>query len=87
MTLTLSQIVLILVALAGGAGTIGAAFAAGVLQRWIRPAMRAEIAAHEATVATADAQNFYPTHWGVEIGSDGAVNGSVDYIDAVEIVG
>ena len=39
MTLTLSQIVLILVALAGGAGTIGAAFAAGVLQRWIRPAI------------------------------------------------
>jgi len=63
------------------------AMAVGIQHRWLAPAMRAEIAAHEATVATADAQNFYPTHWGVEIGSDGAVNGSVDYIDAVEIVG
>ena len=56
MTLSLSQIVLILVALAGGAGTIGAAFAAGVLQRWIRPAIRDEIRAHDGEAATVDAR-------------------------------
>lgn len=33
------------------------------------------------------AQNFYPSHWGVAIGGDGAVTASVDYIDAVEEVG
>lgn len=56
MTLSLSQILLILVALAGGAGTIGAAFAAGVLQRWIRPAIRDEIRAHDGEAATVDAR-------------------------------
>lgn len=56
MTLSLSQTMLILVALAGGAGTIGAAFAAGVLQRWIRPAIREEIRAHEGEAATVDAR-------------------------------
>lgn len=56
MTLTLSQVLVALLALAGGAGTLGAIIAAGVLQRWIRPAIRDEIRAHEGEAATVDAR-------------------------------
>lgn len=56
MTLTLSQVLLALLAMAGGAGTLGAIIAAGVLQRWIRPAIRDEIRAHEGEAATVDAR-------------------------------
>lgn len=56
MTLTVTQVLLALLALAGGAGTLGAVIAAGVLQRWIRPAIRDEIRAHEGEAATVDAR-------------------------------
>lgn len=56
MTLTATQVLLALLALAGGAGTIGAVIAAGVLQRWIRPAIRDEIRMHEGEAATVDAR-------------------------------
>lgn len=55
-TLTLSQVLFAILAMAGGAGTLGAIIAAGVLQRWIRPAIRDEIRAHEGESATVDAR-------------------------------
>ena len=55
-TLTVTQVLLALLALAGGAGTIGAVIAAGVLQRWIRPAIRDEIRVHEGETTTAEAR-------------------------------
>lgn len=46
-----------------------------------------EIAGTRTYLRAPAAQNFYPTHWGIEIGSNGAVTGSVDFHGAVEIVG
>lgn len=56
MTITLTQVLLMLLALAGGAGSVGALIAAGVLHRWIRPAIRDEIRLYEGEAATVDAR-------------------------------
>ena len=53
---TLTQLLVTLVALAGGAGTVGAVIAAGVLTRWIRPAIREEIRLHEGEAVTVEAR-------------------------------
>lgn len=55
-TPTLTQVLLALIALAGGAGSVGALISAGVLHRWIRPAIRDEIRAYEGEAATVDAR-------------------------------
>lgn len=54
MTPTLTQVLLALIALAGGAGSVGALIAAGVLHRWIRPAIRDEIRIYEGEALTVD---------------------------------
>lgn len=56
MTITLTQVLLALLTLAGGAGSVGALIAAGVLHRWIRPAIRDEIRVYEGEAATVDAR-------------------------------
>lgn len=48
LTLTLWHVGVALVAMAGGGGTIGALIAAGVLHRWLVPAIRAETYARGA---------------------------------------
>jgi len=58
-TLTLSQVLVAILAMAGGAGTLGAIIAAGVLQRWIRPAIRDEIRLYEGEAATVDARRAH----------------------------
>jgi hypothetical protein len=55
-TITLTQALLALLALAGGAGTFGALIAAGVLYRWILPAIRDEIRRYEGEAATVEAR-------------------------------
>jgi len=55
-TLTLTQVLFALVGLAGGGGTFGALIAAGVLYRWILPAIRDEIRKYEGEAATVDAR-------------------------------
>lgn len=56
MTLSVAHILVALLALAGGAGSVGAVIAAGVLTRWIRPAIREEIRTHEGEAATVEAR-------------------------------
>lgn len=53
-TITLWHILAALLAMAGGAGTLGALVATGVAQRLIVPLVRAEILAHEASAATVE---------------------------------
>lgn len=56
LTITLGHVLLALLATIGGAGGIGALIAAGILQRWVRPAIRAEIVTHEGESATVEAR-------------------------------
>jgi hypothetical protein len=58
-TLTIWHVVAALVAMAGGGGTIGAVVAAGVLHRWLVPAIRTEIITHEGESATAEARKAF----------------------------
>lgn len=55
-TLTLGHILLAIVTLAGGGGTIGALLAAGVAQRWLVPLVKAAIITHEQSSETVEAR-------------------------------
>lgn len=55
-TITLWHVVVALVALAGGAGTLGAVVAAGIARRHLEPLIDARIVLHEASGATASAR-------------------------------
>lgn len=54
LTITLWHVLAALIAMAGGAGTLGALVATGVAQRLLVPLIRAEILAHEASAATVE---------------------------------
>lgn len=54
LTITLWHVLAALIAMAGGAGTLGALVATGVAQRLLVPLIRAEILAHEASAAVVE---------------------------------
>lgn len=57
--LTVTQVLITLIALVGGSGTIGALIAAGVLHKWIKPAIRDEIRVYEGEASTVDARRAH----------------------------
>ena len=56
LTITLWHILAFALAMAGGAGTLGALVATGVAQRLLVPLIRAEILAHDASATTVEAR-------------------------------